>query len=93
MRFGHANALAISDCTLTVHFSIKPVAYACHHRVFFVLYVDCIDSPSVTKGTKGQNNEPRSGQKICSECAQTVSLFVFTQFCSSKQMFILVRRQ
>ena len=53
------------------------------------LYIvcNCIDSSSVTKGMKGQDNDPRSGQKICSECVQTVRLFVFTPFCSSKQIF------
>ena len=58
-----------------------------------MMVYDCIDSPSVTNGTKGQDNEPKSGQKICSECAQIVRLYVFTPFCSNKQMFILVRRQ
>ena len=56
-------------------------------------YVDCINSPSITNGEKGQDNEPKSGKKICSERAQIVRLYVFTPFCSSKQMFILVRRQ
>ena len=55
--------------------------------------MDCIDSPSVTNGEKGQDNEPKSGQKICSECVQIVRLYVFTPCCSSKQMFILVRLQ
>ena len=70
-----------------------PGKHMCSSIQCCMLYVDCIDSPSVTKGAKGQDNESKSGQKICSECAFCVCLFVFTPFCSSKQMFILVRRQ
>ena len=43
-------------------------------------------------GTKGRDNEPKLGQKICSECAQTVRLFLL-HFTPVSIYFILVRRQ
>ena len=67
------------------------------YRVFVVLYVDMYVVRGLYrlaqsyKGLEKTTNRSQARKSVRS-VRRTVRLFVFTPFCSSKQMFILIRR-